>query len=344
MTKIYKLQNQIKHYDWGSPDLIPDFLGIKNESKKPYAEMWLGTHPSAPSVIAESGASLKEISGELPFLLKLIAVEKPLSIQVHPNKEQAREGFKRENEAGIPIDSPLRNYKDQNAKNEIICALTPFTLIAGFMEPNKIYASLGNDTMREQWDLVRKLESLYPRDAGAFSPLFLNVITLQPGQGLFLPAGTPHSYISGFGVELMTNSDNVIRGGLTNKHIDSDELKRISKPVPFVPQIINPSGEPQTCYPLEGEDFSLYCFKDSLPQCGNAVCIVTEGELKTDNQTFKKGDSFYIPRIDKDDSFSSEGNFSLYAACRNEEIYHEPTRTNTNNDKICTKSSYGSCG
>jgi len=318
MTKIYKLQNQIKNYDWGSAKLIPDLLGLKdNDPNKPCAEMWMGTHPSAPSRVIESGVSLKEISGELPFLLKLIAVEKPLSIQVHPDKEQAAEGFKRENDAGIPIDSPLRNYKDQNEKNELICAITPFSLIAGFMEPNKIYASLGGDTFREQWDLVRKLESLYPQDAGAFSPLFLNVINLQPGQGLFLPAGTPHAYISGFGVEIMTNSDNVIRGGLTSKHIDSDELKKISKHVPFVPQIITPSDEPQTCYPLKGENFSLYHIRGGkdFPQCGHAICIVTEGELKTENQTFKKGESFYIPHCGKDAPLLLDGNFSLFAAC-----------------------------
>jgi len=320
MIKIHKLQNQIKHYDWGSAKQIPDLLGIKdNDPEKPYAEMWMGTHPSAPSLAADSGVSLKEISGELPFLLKLIAVEKPLSIQVHPNKEQAQEGFKRENDAGISIDSPLRNYKDRNEKNELICAITPFTIIAGFMEPNKIYASLGGDSLREQWDLVRKLESLFPHDVGVFSPLYLNIINLQPGQGLFLPAGTPHSYISGFGVELMTNSDNVIRGGLTSKHVDSDELKKISKPVPFIPQIITPCDEPLTCYPLTGENFSLYHIRGgkavSFPNSGHSVCIVTEGELKTENQTFKKGESFYIPHCGKDAPLLLEGNFSLFAAC-----------------------------
>ena len=320
MTKIHKLQNQIKHYDWGSAKLIPDLLGIKdNDPQKPYAEMWMGTHPSAPSLVLDSGVSLKEISGELPFLLKLIAVEKPLSIQVHPGKEQAAEGFKRENDAGIAIDSPLRNYKDQNAKNELICAITPFTLIAGFMEPQKIYASLGGDTLSEQWDLVKKLESLFPQDAGAFSPLFLNVIKLQPGQGLFIPVGTPHAYISGFGVELMTNSDNVVRGGLTSKHVDSGELKKISKLVPFIPQIISTSDEPLTCYPLTGENFSLYYIHGgktvSFPQSGHSVCIVTEGELKTENQTFKKGESFYVQHCGKDAPLLLEGNFSLFAAC-----------------------------
>jgi len=320
MKKLYKLQNQIKHYDWGSPKLIPEFLGLEDiDPNKPCAEMWMGTNKQAPSQV-EEGICLKEISGELPFLFKLIAVEKPLSIQVHPDKEQAAEGFKRENEAGIPIDSPLRNYKDKNEKNELICAVTPFTLIAGFMEPNKIYASLGGDSLHEQWEMVRKLESLYPQDVGAYSPLFLNMITLQPGQGLFLPAGTPHAYISGFGAELMTSSDNVIRGGLTSKHVDGDELKRISKPVPFIPNIISPSNEPLTCYPLPGENFSLYHIHGgekpvALPQSEHSICIVMEGELKTEDQIFKKGESFYIPSCGKDDPLLLEGKFSLFAAC-----------------------------
>jgi len=317
MKKIYKLQNQIKNYDWGSPKLIPEFLGLEQfDPHKPYAEMWMGTNQQAPSQV-EEGISLKEISGELPFLFKLIAVEKPLSIQVHPDKEQAQAGFKRENEEGIPIDSPLRNYKDQNAKNELICAITPFTLIAGFMEPNKIYASLGGDTLRDQWDMVRKLESLYPQDVGVYSPLFLNSITLQPGQGLYIPAGTPHAYISGFGAELMTNSDNVIRGGLTSKHVDGDELKKISKPVPFIPNIIAPSNEPLTCYPLPGENFSLYHIRGgkTFPQCDKAICLVTEGELKTEDRIFKKGESFYLPSCGKEEPLLLEGNFSLFAAC-----------------------------
>jgi len=317
MKKIYKLQNQIKHYDWGSTKLIPEFLGLKHvDPNKPYAEMWMGTNPQAPSQV-EEGISLEEFAGEIPFLFKLIAVEKPISIQVHPDKKQAQAGFKRENEEGIDINSPLRNYKDQNEKNELLYAITPFTLIAGFMEPNKIYASLGGDSLQEQWDLVRKLEALYPQDAGAYSPLYLNMIKLQPGQGLYLPAGTPHAYISGFGAELMTNSDNVIRGGLTNKHVDGDELKKISKPVPFIPNIINPSNEPITCYPLPDENFSLYHIRGgkSLPQCGKAICLVTEGELKTEDQIFKKGESFYIPSSEKEDPLLLEGNFSLFAAC-----------------------------
>ena len=323
MTKIHKLQNKIKHYEWGSAKILPEFLGLvkdgNNDFNEPYAEMWLGTHPLAPSQVRVNGNSvnLKEISGELPFLLKLIAVEKPLSIQVHPNKEQARQGFKRENEMGLEIDSPLRNYKDQNNKSEIICAITPFTLMAGFKRPKEIYASLGA-VSSGQMDLIKKFNSLYPGDPGIFSPLYLNLITLQPGQGLFIPAGIPHAYISGFGVELMNNSDNVIRGGLTRKHIDIEELKKNMPLVPFVPQVITPSTDARFCYPLPEEGFSLFYIHGdgsaSFNESGPAVFIVTEGELEMENQFFKKGESFYFSS-DEAPPFLLKGNFSLFAAC-----------------------------
>jgi mannose-6-phosphate isomerase len=319
MIKIHKLHNKIKHYEWGSLQILPKFLGLEEDPKKPHAEMWLGTHPLAPSHVQVDGnsVSLKEIHGELPFLLKLIAVEKPLSIQVHPNREQAGLGFKRENEMGLEIDSPARNYKDENGKNEIICAITPFTLMAGFKEPKEIYASIGAVSV-EQMSLIKKLNSFYPDDPGVFSPLYLNLITLQPGQGLFIPAGIPHAYISGFGVELMANSDNVIRCGLTNKHVDTDEFKKIMSPVSFVPQIITPCGESQVCYPLPGEEFSLFYIHGrgsvSFNESNFAVFIVTEGELTIENRHFKKGESFYIS-CDKDPPFLLKGNFSLFAAC-----------------------------
>jgi len=319
MTKLYKLKNSIKNYEWGSATILPEFLGLKNEGGKPFAEMWLGTHPLAPSQTQIDGkdVNLNEVSGELPFLLKLLAVEKPLSIQVHPNKEQAQKGFEKENEAGLEIDSPARNYKDQNAKSEIICAITPFTLMAGFREPKEIYANLST-VSSEQWQLIKKLESLYPDDSGVFSPLYLNLITLQPGQGLFIPPNTPHTYISGFGVELMNNSDNVIRGGLTHKHIDTDEFKRTASPIPFIPQIITPKNDTKVCYPMPEEDFYLYYIHGNggVPwmQRGQAVCIVTEGELKIEDQFFKKGESFYFSGCSEAAPLFLKGNFSMFAA------------------------------
>jgi len=143
-TKLYKLYNPIKHYEWGSMKLIPQFVGMDNKDMRPCAEMWMGTHLSPSQVLIDGKmTSLTQIAGrELPFLFKVLAVEKPLSIQAHPNKEQAREGFDTENKAGIPVEAPGRNYKDTNHKPEIICALSPFTMMAGFRDPGNIYLSL----------------------------------------------------------------------------------------------------------------------------------------------------------------------------------------------------------
>ncbi len=151
MFNIYKLHNTIKHYEWGSSQILPQFLGIENSENLPFAEMWLGTHSAGSSraepvlrgeAAAHSVSLAEAAEGELSFLFKLLAVEKPLSVQAHPNKAQAEKGFKMENKAGIALDSPDRNYRDDNYKSEILCALSPFTLMAGFREPEKIIESL----------------------------------------------------------------------------------------------------------------------------------------------------------------------------------------------------------
>jgi len=279
MKKIYRLFNQIKHYEWGCARFIPEFLGIKNKKKLPFAEMWMGTHKSAPSKVIKNfkKINLAEINGELPFLFKLLAAGKPLSLQVHPNKEQAAEGFEREERTGLSLDDPKRNYKDKNSKNEIICALTPFTLTAGS-----------------------------------------NEITLQPLEALFIPCGTAHSYKRGFGIELMNNSDNVIRGGLTNKHIDMEEFSRITNKEPFLPQIITPDDKQSVFnYRIPANDFSLTLIRgkgEKITVSINtpAICIVTEGRIKIDGSHFKKGESFFIPK--KINNLILEGEFVLFAA------------------------------
>jgi mannose-6-phosphate isomerase len=140
MNGVYKLQNTMKHYEWGSASYIPELLGLENVGRKPYAEMWMGTHPGGPSfAMRDAGAEpLSSISGELPFLLKLLAAEKPLSIQAHPDKAQAEAGYAEENARRIPPDAPERSFKDPNHKPEIICALTPFRALCGFRQPDEI--------------------------------------------------------------------------------------------------------------------------------------------------------------------------------------------------------------
>lgn len=153
MKNLYYLKNTVQEYEWGSKDLMPDLLGIDNNGR-PKAEMWLGSHHRAPSSVETEGAligldkfiaenkSVTGNGGELPFLMKLLAVEKPLSVQVHPNKQKAEEGFDRENAENIPLNSPERSYKDTNQKTEMLCAVTPFTALCGFRRPGDIYSLL----------------------------------------------------------------------------------------------------------------------------------------------------------------------------------------------------------
>jgi mannose-6-phosphate isomerase len=381
MTKVYKLDNQIKNYEWGSSCLIPQFLGMKDYKQMPYAEMWMGTHSGAPSQIADLNKPnsdkkkyLKELSGDLPFLFKLIAVEKQLSIQAHPNKEQAVEGYRQEEEAGLALNAPRRNYKDANHKPEILCALSPFTLLAGFRENEQIKSSLEsfvimfpqlkeiivplikavntgslavffriifnlsnpereyiNDIIlekeifensgvisQEQWKLVREFASQYPGDPAILSPLYLNLIALEPGQAIYVPPGILHSYSKGFGVELMAASDNVLRSGLTPKYIDIPQLMSIVDYRPYMPEIITPDSSSWFCYQTACKEFILALMRGGsgseniFPAKGPAICIVTEGELAADGINIKKGESFFIPA--GEESIVLKGNYSLFAA------------------------------
>ena len=371
MNKIFKLHNQIKNYEWGSPQILPEFLNLENKDNIPFAEMWMGTHKGAPSQIQTDDKliNLSEINGQLPFLLKMIAIEKPLSIQAHPNREQALEGFNKEEAIGIAVDAPQRNYKDSNHKPEVICAIKPITLMAGFRQPQSIAESLeslllmqpalkeiimplictlksdslsyffrilfnlsnedkeylcsfikncpaGGVITNEQWKLMKKFAGLYPKDPAIMSPLYLNILTLQAGQAIFVPAGILHAYTSGFGVELMSSSDNVLRGGLTPKYVDIEELMKVLQFTPFIPQIISPSaGEKWFCYHTSCDEFLLGFMrcnnndKNIFPGNCPAICIVTEGELKAGDMVFKKGDSFFIS-----EKLLFEGNFTLFAA------------------------------
>ena len=380
MADIYRLRNQIKHYEWGSPEVIPRFLGVENAERLPCAEMWMGTHSGAPSQVyaGENRISLAEAAGgELPFLFKLIAAEKPLSIQAHPNLAQAAAGFERENKAGLALDDPRRNYKDANHKSEILCAITPFTVMAGFREPAEIKKNLealtaaapplgeiflpllraietgsladffhalfklskqereelgvsvkgvcetcGTVISGGQWKLMKNFAAQYPEDAAVISPLYLNLFTLESGQAMFVPAGALHAYINGFGVELMASSDNVLRGGLTSKHVDIGELMNILNFNPFMPEIITPPvSSTWFRYPAPCGDFSLSLIrgcgeKKVFPESGPAVCVVTEGELDAGGETFKKGESFFVPKAGRGaQTLVLGGNYSLFAAC-----------------------------
>jgi len=297
METICILKNTVQEYAWGSYTAIAELLGKSSPSDVPQAELWMGAHPKAPSMVSYKGdmTSLQELikkypvdilggkvaakfNNNLPYLFKVLAAARPLSIQAHPNLIQAKEGFKRENELGISFNAFNRNYKDANHKPECICALTPFWALNGFrkiagilsfMEKicpiglGKELVELGNhpdpkglkqffkafmtmDTQKKNkvinealsnaqklseddhvYKWIVNLSKEYPGDIGIFSPALLNLICLEPGQAMFLFAGELHAYLDGLGIELMANSDNVLRGGLTPKHIDVPELLKV---------------------------------------------------------------------------------------------------------------------
>ncbi len=297
MNTIRRLYNPIQQYAWGSPTAIPELLGQPNPGGAPWAELWMGAHPKAPSLVeTDTGwTSLEALirddpvamlgngvarrfGGRLPYLFKVLAAAAPLSIQAHPDKRQAEHGFATENRFGIPMDAPRRNYKDDNHKPECICALRPFLALCGFrrvsdivryMEPLPVPELAGpmadlrrhpdreglktffkhlmtaesNDQRRmvqgvvdgsadrgstdPAYEWVGRLHTAYPGDIGVLAPLLLNLTRLTPGQALFLPAGELHAYLEGVGIELMANSDNVLRGGLTPKHVDVPGLMSV---------------------------------------------------------------------------------------------------------------------
>ena len=295
MRNIAFLNNPIQPYPWGSITALPDLLGTTNPEAIPQAELWMGAHPKAPSLVQSQAGWVRldelikryplEILGRrasatfgprLPFLFKVLAAAQPLSIQAHPGLQLAEEGFERENREGIPLESPERNYRDPHHKPECIYALTPFWTMCGFRPSSQILKLLRvlcprglegelsalagqcdafglrtffvgllrmNQTRRqaviaealsnlpavadETLAWVPKLAHYYPEDIAVLAPALLNVCRLSPGQALYLPAGVLHSYLGGMGIEIMANSDNVVRCGLTSKPIDVAELLRI---------------------------------------------------------------------------------------------------------------------
>ncbi|MGM0432607.1 MAG: mannose-6-phosphate isomerase, class I [Spirochaetota bacterium] len=379
---IELLQPFIQTYSWGHTSWLQNLLGYHDsDGEQPWAELWLGTHPKGMAqVVCKDGKRyplaeyLMQHAGgkpgifqdsELPFLFKVLAVASPLSIQCHPTREQAEDGFSREESAGIPIDSPLRNYRDTNHKPEILCAVTPFTAMCGFRQVSEIInlfgrylpdvyrllfgtyfeneqvseaqayrhlltsvltisgsrraacmqlirnslASLHEDS--QEIELVKRFISLYPEDPSVLAPLYLQLINLEPGEALYQPAGELHAYVSGVGIELMANSDNVLRGGLTTKHVDADELLRIVRFHYSPKHKTHPFQEKpqQFVYHTPAQDFELYrmdagrhvfdsrqSVELALQLTGESSFSYTDPESRTEKTfTLAKGCSCMIP-------------------------------------------------
>ena len=359
MLGISPLKNPVLEYSWGSKTAIQSLLGQFDSAGNPMAELWMGAHPKAPSKLLIDGKwkPLNELiekdpeailgrrvaeafSGKLPFLFKVIAAAEPLSIQVHPNLEQAREGYARENLLGIPLDSPDRNYKDTNHKAEILCALGPFQGLFGFRTPEEIlslfhkifsprlfeelsllekkpdqkglksfFTSLFTmDKKRQRYivkeaagaaekraeqepvfDWMVRLHQAYPHDVGIFSPIMMNLEELEPGEAVYVPAGQLHAYLCGMGIELMANSDNVLRGGLTSKHVDVPQLLKIVKFESGPVNKIEPlrKGEFESIYPTPSLEFMLRTItlnkKESYKSPDNRsveILICSDGKAK----------------------------------------------------------------
>lgn len=384
MKSIGLLQNTIQFYAWGSASAIPDLLGEKNPTGEPWAELWMGAHPKAPSEVYWQGCrrSLIELirnhpqdilgpevsekfDNKLPYLFKILAADQPLSIQAHPSLEQARAGFERENRKGIPLDDSARNYRDANHKPECICAISKFFALCGFraipeivrlmtaacpaglaeelarLETNRdsqalkrFYTALMTMEPAKQKQVIdetldhpghipdpdcvfwmKRLAAAYPGDIGMLSPMLLNLVCLEPGQALFLPAGELHSYLHGLGVELMANSDNVLRGGLTAKHIDLPELLKVVRFEPRPIDILQPAecGPNEKAYISPAREFvlTLIAVTTQAPYLSSAsrsveILLCTDGQARLQERgaatslNLRKGNSVMIPAAVKD--------------------------------------------
>lgn len=376
--------NPTRAYAWGSRHWIPDLLGVP-AGDEPAAELWLGAHPSSPStaltddgprrlddlVAADPAGVLGEgvvarFGPRLPYLLKVIAAARPLSLQVHPDLDRAREGFAAEEAAGPPRDDPRRNYTDPNHKPELVFALTTFDAMCGFRAPRRAaellvdldaplaralhddlradpspggirtaFRRLLDPASRPAADEVRAvavacerrladgspspradrtvalLDEQYPGDPGVVTSLLLNPVTLQPGEAMFVPAGGVHAYLSGLAVEIMASSDNVLRAGLTTKHIDIPELLAnvdyvAAPPVRIAPEVFH--GATRVFYaPVDDFELSVTTLHDGrvqpLPGRGPRLLLCLDGEVRVSTArdgeaVLRRGESVFVPARD----------------------------------------------
>lgn len=386
MQKAYKLQGKHRHYDWGGTQFIPALMGVENPNNEPYAEYWMGAHPAAVSeittehgvvlldkMLADDGAMLlgkKTLAnfGTLPYLYKVLDVANMLSIQAHPNKQNAILGFEKEEAAGINLNAAARNYKDKNHKPEVMVALSDFWLLHGFLAPELLEARLKEilyfNPLQDHFrggdyeglyryfmqlssqdtdfilkplmlDAVRLVKSgsankSHPHwwankyynshvpdkniDKGIFSIYILNIVQVAKYEGVFQGAGLLHAYLEGQNIELMANSDNVLRGGLTTKHIDVNELIQQVKFIPTYPNILKGEAlnQYETTYPCPVPDFGLTKItldkgkSYTMNTIGLEMVLLTQGEIQLDKLLLKAGQVAILP---------AEQSFVLTANC-----------------------------
>jgi mannose-6-phosphate isomerase len=382
-SAILPMANPIRDYDWGAIETLARLQG-RPPSGAPEAELWMGAHPSAPSMVADAGGTVHRLDelvarrphdllgadvvavhgARLPYLLKVLAIASPLSLQVHPDRDRARDGF-----AGEVAVLGEHRYVDPFPKPEMLYALEPVEALCGFRpaaeaarlldrldgprlaaitEPLR-HADAADDTAAlerafeilvtwpddDRADLaieaadatvrvlagpglpdaervavgwVARLAEFFPKDALVVAPLLLDLVRLQPGETLFVPAGAPHSYLSGSGVEIMGNSDNVLRAGLTHKPVAVDELLHVvdgrSRPH-GTPEIR--LGHREVAWRPEAPEFQLTRLRlpDAAPVeahpglVGPQIVFATAGpvELRCDgaNHVLPAGESALVP-------------------------------------------------
>ncbi|MCL6294536.1 mannose-6-phosphate isomerase, class I [Jejuia spongiicola] len=397
MPKLFALKGKIQNYAWGGTRFIPELLGIESNNDK-CAEYWLGAHANAPSVISTSdgdqnldsylashnseslGDEVVENFGRLPFLFKVLDVYDMLSIQVHPTKTEAEKGFRHENELGIPLTAPHRNYKDDNHKPEIMVALSEFWLLHGFLSKDKLeerlrntpefidllsvfneagYFGLYKRVMEQSVDetnqtlapLVNRIMPLYLKgkldksspdywaakavdsstdknvlDKGIYSIYFFNIVKANKGEAVFQDAGIPHAYLEGQNMELMANSDNVLRGGLTPKHIDVSELLKHVAFEETIPNVMKGSLQEdgiERIYKTPAPDFELSkidlkksdIYKSKTKTAQILIVIDGEAEIVTDSNKLlvSKGESAFL-KADCKYIISSTSSATIYKA------------------------------
>jgi mannose-6-phosphate isomerase len=402
------LDNPVRPYAWGSRTVIAGLLGQATPSPHPQAEMWLGAHPGDPSHLVDADGRRTSLvdavradpegtlgpdratkwSGSLPFLLKVLAADEPLSLQAHPSAAQAAEGFARENAAGIPVDASTRNYRDGSHKPELICALTEFHALVGFRPipqtiallraldvaelaahralledqpdadglralfttwitlPQRVLdravpalqeacvrlAQVGGEFGQEA-RMALELSERYPGDAGVLAALLLNLVVLEPGEALYLPAGNLHAYLSGAGIELMANSDNVLRGGLTSKHVDVGELLRVLDFTSRTPPVLHGTeADGWVRYDTDAAEFVLRRLDGdgdgpddadravAVPDCGPRILLCTGGSARVRasaaDRVIERGQALWLGATDTGVSVSpQEPGTQLFLAC-----------------------------
>lgn len=318
-----------QHYAWGDRESIPQMLGREPDGR-PWAEWWVGTHPGGPATL-DDGTPLVDEAGELPYLVKLLAADEPLSLQAHPDRETARAGYAREQ--SLEVDDPARIYRDPNAKPELLCALTEFDALCGFRpvaQTAALLRSLGADELARtllddglepvvsglyrgtiaseplvracaehpspEAALVRRLDARYPGEPSVAVTLLLNRVLLEPGEALYFTPGNLHAYVHGVGVEVMGASDNVVRGGLTPKHVDVEELLRVLRFEPLAEPVVRPERQADGVwyYPTPGAPFAVLRFEVAEPLTytaeGRDVLLCTAG----DAGVLHRGESVYL--------------------------------------------------